>query len=208
MATVRLSKELLYDVTNAMQTTFEVRERQLRERFVIDIRPDDLARDARAWMLECAGVTEDFVAKIPKSWLSGLSYTAAVSTINDQLLPTVLTLRFDPPLPAALPKIGGASRFAPYVTVAKKYRDEADELGNEKRAAIRALNRIFEQCGTLRQALEAWPGIMELLPKRVVDAHNAPAEKRSAGGAALAVETVELLNGAVVKSKIAQATAQ
>jgi hypothetical protein len=76
-----------------------------------------------------------------------------------------------------------------------------DRLLKEKQAYAAALDKVIEQHTTLRQALQQWPALWELVPKEYQERYNAPVEREKAERVVEEVDT-DALNAGIVIAKI------
>ncbi len=212
MATVRLSSEIQREVEYKMRQGFDLREKQAQEQAEKRINDAQFQVDIRREFLKMTGMSEDLLARSPNNWRYVTS-SVEIDTINDEPPPPNLrTVSMSPPLPFPAsnnPAYGVELKdesLQQYADVYSRVNEQLAAIKNERAASRRAVEQVFSKCTTLRQALELWPGLMDLLPELVILKHNEPAEKRTNPTALeIGVADLQVLNVAAVKNKLATA---
>jgi hypothetical protein len=193
-----------------MRAGFDTRRKQLTESTLKALDIEQLARDFRAAHLDTEGVTEAAIAALPAGWISRQT-AVSLASVNGVRSPVGLNLSF---ISDGLPMRFGASHYGmsidhptlqPYADKLTHASKQFTDLQAEQTQAIGAVESIFRQCRTLKQAVEVWPALLDLMPDYIVATHNAPAEKREKVTPSLNPNLVDVLNGAAVKNKLASA---
>jgi hypothetical protein len=212
MATVRITKDLTSTIINKLTSQFSVRRDATKKYILEGFQPmiELYKEDLLTVILEQYNMPRETYDAIPDGWCHRVS-TLKASSINGVemgIIPSVTfpegikvpanlyyqheSLRLEHPL---------LQQYAEYANIANA---QLSELHREERAAVSEANHLLRQCGSLKQALEAWPHLMELLPDWAIQQHKQPAEKREKRE--IVKVDADKLTGAIVAGKLAVAT--
>ena len=209
MATVRITKDLIGSIISTLQAQFTVR-REATQKYILDgFEPmrAQYGEDMLAVILEQHMMPRETYDAIPDGWCHRASSLKA-SKINDVSMDALPNVSFSEPIkiPEALTYHHQYLRlthpllqqYAEYASIANA---QLKTLANEEQAAVKEARRLLNQCGSLKQALDAWPHLMELLPEWAIAQHKQPAEKREKRE--VVKVDADKLTGAVVAGKLA-----
>lgn len=214
MATVRITKDLTYDVINKAEIQFRVRSKAVLDKALawFEERKEQFAADCYATLLHMNSMTEEQLAMIPSNWLGERS-DLRVGKIND--VPYSNHFRpVDYPQPIKVPHQMASSwsmvdlnspLLEPYATMVEQTNRHMLEIKQEQQNMQENLKKLLKNCTTLKQALEIWPHLMEVLPQWAIDKHNEPTVKRGkTTKEELGIDT-GALTSVIVKAKMAEA---
>jgi hypothetical protein len=211
MATVRITKDLTRDIINRLASQFEVRLDAVKKNITDGFEPmiPQYREDLLAVILEQHNMPRETYDAIPDGWCHRTK-TLRASQINGVSMHLIGSVRFaeEIKIPEELHYRNEMRRmehpllqqYAEYASIANA---QVSQLEREKREAVAEANHLLKQCGSLKQALDAWPHLMELLPAWAIKQHNQPTEKR-AKNVVTSVDT-DKLTCAVVAGKLAVA---
>lgn len=213
MATVRISQGLNDQVIQKLRSDTANRRQHLINRLVAPMSHEKLIALAFDSFLQKAGIA-DIYDRIPQSWLNSIS-TLDIASINGvdathfrrisfatRYVPTHFLTHgssWTRPLPLSGPEFAEYAEILSGVNTAIK---DFDDAATKTQTQVQTL---LNNCTTLRQALEYWGGLIDLLPKDVIDKHNDKTERVKIEPAKLSLDT-EHLNTAIVLNKISAVT--
>lgn len=213
MATVRMTKDLKSAIISKLQGQFQVRREALRKHIAAGFEPlkAQYFEDLLTTVLEQHGMPRDIYDAIPDGWCHRVN-ELGTNRINNvpthEVLPNGSCIGGAIKIPAAL-EYGRTSmsldhpRLQPYAEYAAQANEQLRQLSQEEHSAVHEANRLLGQCGSLKQALDVWPHLIELLPERAIEQHKQVAEKRKKAGP-IAIDA-DRLTGALVAGKMATA---
>lgn len=216
MATVRLTKELQDDIKSKAYQGFKEREGALLVRYQQKVNHEELKADVLAVVLEQYGMTQELYDAVPNGWMPEVS-ELDISSLNDTNVRHILNnVKCDPKM--KLPHVLVSSsysrtfslsdpRLQKYADLVKEHGERYNTLTTEKNTFISALNALFNRCTTLKQALELFPNLMELLPQYAIDRHNEKTEKRAKVQPTADGVNLDALSATLVRNKLHGAVA-
>jgi hypothetical protein len=209
MATVRITRDLTNQITNKVRDQFNVRREAIKAAALKNFEPlkGQYAEDLLSVVLEKFGMPRETYDAIPDGWCHRTRElrAAELNGVHAALLPEIT---YNPPikipenLPCSYLRLEHG-RLAQYAAHAFNLNSQLTALKEEETSMMKEVTRLLASCGSLKQALDAWPHLLELLPYQVVAEHNRPTEKRQKITAPK-VDT-DKLNGSLVKAKMAEA---
>jgi hypothetical protein len=211
MATVRITRQLRNSIIGNLQVQFGVRREAIKAHIRDGFMPmlAQYKHDLLAVILEQHNMLQDVYDAIPDGW-SRRVRTLKARRINDVSMSLMPGVQFDVEIkiPQALNYTSDCltlehPRLQPYADYASIANANLELLGREEAEATREATHLLTQCGSLKQALEAWPYLMELLPDWAIVRHNQVAEKRQRK--TVVVVDADRLTGAVLAGKMATA---
>lgn len=210
MTTVRLSGQIRGAVAQSLHAGFNTREQLLMEAARKRVDWTQLAVDVRRVFLSKEDMTEDLLSRIPHHWTLRVS-TISITEVNGEKVPptfrNVELLSPVPHPPQSNPSYGARvsdDSLQGFADAMRELNEQLCIVADERHKSLRALDNIFDKCTTLKQALELWPGLMDMLPKWVVDRHNeAPAKRTAPTALEIGEVALDTLNAAAVKNKLA-----
>ena len=213
MATVRITKELRDDILHRARSQFSKRREGIlaKARDTFEPMKAEFAEDCFAAMLEQHGMPLEIYNAIPDGWVSTRS-NINVRLVNDQPFGTY----FPSPQYATEIKVPcsmansyqSANLTSPklerYAMLTAETHRQIGALASEEQTMLDTVKKLLTECTTLKQALEIWPHLMDLLPQYAIDKHNEKVEKRNANKPKVVIDA-DMLTGVLVKAKIAEA---
>ena len=186
MATVRITRDLTREIINKLTEQFSVRRMATSDNILAGFEPmlQQYGEDLVTVILEQNNMPRETYNAIPDGWchrtsslkartINGVSMDALPQALFSEAIkiPEALTylcrhLRLEHPL---------LQQYAEYASIANA---QLSALEDEERGAVEEANSLLAQCGSLKQALDAWPHLMELLPEWAIAQHKRPADKR------------------------------
>ena len=213
MATVRITKDLTNDIIDIAKRKFGTRRDAIisAARDTFEKMKVDFAEDVHTTLLETNGMTLEIYNAIPDGWLATRE-KLLVGTINDQPFSNYFENPvYNPPIRVPLDLQGTYSRailhhprLERYAQLVEHTHEQVKAVDYECESMVITLRRLLSQCVTLKQALDIWPHLMEVLPQYAIDKHNEAREKRASIKPVVQVDT-SMMTGALVKAKMAEA---
>ena len=213
MATVRITKDLTNDIIDIAKRKFGTRRDAIisAARDTFEKMKVDFAEDVHTTLLETNGMTLEIYNAIPDGWLATRE-KLLVGTINDQPFSNYFENPvYNPPIRVPLDLQGTYSRailhhprLERYAQLVEHTHEQVKAVDYECESMVTTLRRLLSQCVTLKQALDIWPHLMEVLPQYAIDKHNEAREKRASIKPVVQVDT-SMMTGALVKAKMAEA---
>ena len=213
MATVRITKDLTTGIISKLRDQFEVRRRNLKTHIAEGFEPmkSQYFEDLLTTILEQSDIPRDIYDAIPNGWCHTTSRLKAfrLNNVTSEVLPAGNPLGKPIKVPENLNYLCESlrlehPRLQPYAEYASLANAQLAQLAREETESIHMANSLLTQAGSLKQALDVWPHLMELLPDWAIKQHNKPSEKRQKSKIT-AIDT-DKLTGAVVAGKMAVAT--
>jgi len=212
MATVRLTKDLAKTIISRLQGQFTVRREALRKHIAQGFEPlkAQYFEDLLTTVLEQHGMPRDIYDSIPDGWCHTTSRLKAIrlNNVDSEELPGGNPLGKNIKVPECMNYMCESlrmdhPRLQPYSEYAAQANEQLRLLACEEMETKHMANSLLAQAGSLKQALDVWPHLMELLPDWAVEKHNRPTEKRQKSEI-VAIDT-DKLTGAIVAGKMAVA---
>lgn len=204
MATVRITQGIRDEASHRATRMFTKR---LETAKVFWMDQTSLANRLIAVQLETQGLNDIF-AKMPRQWKSATEgiYVEEVNGFKPKHQPR---LSVDPA--AIIPPVQPYQHYKIRVS-SPSLLDVADQweawernittLQAERDAFLKMVNTFFSRHTTLRQAIEEWPGCLELVSSDVRERHEAKTERTVSEAAPIDQSTLDNLNRHVVTAKI------
>ena len=208
MATVRMTKDLKEQLAQRVRNQFTTRREAITKKFTENFEPAkaQYAEDLLAVILEQHNMPQETYDAIPKGWCHRVRKFKAyvLNNIDAAQLPTVV-FPDDVKVPEAIQYSAEQllldhPKLEAYANAAADVNAALNALSAEQNHTMAQLNRLLASCATLKQAIDVWPHLLELLPKSVRDEHERPSEKRTRSAPAK-IDT-DSLTGALVKAKM------
>jgi hypothetical protein len=216
MATVRITETLRGDILSKFRNDFQIRrDKQLQA--ILNKFDQGLIVES-AWQQFCEGhkLTNEWLASWPAAW-SLTDATIYIKTINDQNLPFT---NFKLPAGKSYPiffvnkaddryprsHMLTSPDLSEQAALCIEYHTAVKELDEEMNRSTATIRKVLDNCTTLKQALEVWPQLIDLLPAETLAKHHEPEKRYSnASRMSLSQEALDQINTAVVINKITKA---
>jgi hypothetical protein len=211
MATVRITKDLTGKIITKITDQFRLRRNALKRAIDEGFKPmiPEYRETLLALILEEHKMPQEVYDAIPTGWCPTTRSLRAIrlNDVDTQVLGNVECIP-SIKIPEALQYQYESLRFsdvrvckfAEYAAVSNRQLAELDREESEVKDEAR---RLLNSCGTLKQALDAWPHLMQLLPNDVLMEHNRTPAKR-AKAKPVTIDS-DKLTAAVVKANMAEA---
>lgn len=192
MATVRITNSIRVDITSRIERLFTNRQTALKTELAVlpglleqayeatyskeerelaaQLRKIDLAKGSSR--VQWVGVLEYGSIKVPYITPEGKNRIGHVSVQTNGKEFPVRSNRYSTENELLL------TEKAPIYPEAARLLLEIDKVDTERSTLVASINGILNQCGTVRQLLDAWPSAINYLPKDVLDKHNEKTPKR------------------------------
>jgi len=213
MATVRITKDLTNGIIAIAKRKFGTRRDAIisAARDTFEKMKVDFAEDVHTALLETNDMTLEVYNSIPDGWLASRE-NLRVGTINDQPFHIYFENPvYDPPVrvPFKLHNTYQSAnlshpRLERYAELVERTHKQVMAVDHEYESMVTTLRQLLSQCATLKQALDIWPHLMEVLPQYAIDKHNEVREKRASTKPVVQIDT-SMMTGALVKAKMAEA---
>lgn len=215
MATVRLSREIRDTITSKAYAGFTLRIHQEEEHTHKWLKENNFgAKVIECWLRE--NKLTDIVEQLPDMFFGqyGVLY---LDTINGQDLRTFQYFKFEQStrlLIAMMTKTsayGGSSRIkvtndpelAGFVYRISDALDNINTIAVEREAFINGIRKFLDACTTLKQAIDRWPQLVELLDSELLRKHHQKSDDSTREKAVLPDIDITALNTSLVINKIA-----
>lgn len=216
MATVRITETLRGDVLNKFRQDFKVR-REKKLQAILNKFDQGLIVES-TWQQFCQthGLTNEWLAAFPIEWTK-VDDKIYVSKINDRTLPIS---QLNVPAGRRYPRyffekvtdrypvthVVNSPDLSEQAALCVEYHTAMKELEDEENISTSTIRKVLDNCTTLKQALEVWPQLIDLLPAETLAKHNEPEKRYSnASRVSLSQEALDQINTAVVINKITKA---
>ena len=216
MATVRITETLRGEVYEKFRLDFRLR-RDKKLNAILARFDQGLILDA-AWQswLNKFNITDEWLKGYPTAWMISPK-TINVKSINGVVTP----MQSIPTVPGKLYPIYFINRIdgnyshwheidnpdlSEQAALCVEFHDAQKTMMEEESAALATIRKVLDNCTTLKQALEVWPQLIDLLPDWALAKHKEPEKRYSnSNRVSLSQDALDQINTAVVINKITKA---
>lgn len=216
MATVRFSESLREDIERNARVGFTKRVDKLVEEASAEFSKSELQEAIRdAMAIECS-MTRAQYDQFPDGLLVPFHEMRLRSVNGVDLHRFHNRVSFSPSALKVPHKVSSSQSWTGYelhsvvlqdfADKMRDYNNSIDSVNGERDKFVEGVTKITSKCTTLKQALDIWPQLIDLVPDSVKQRHYAKSERKSGGPDLddLGVD-VAALNVGAVKNKLAQA---
>lgn len=210
MAIVRITAELKRQIDNKIENDFRPVNDKHDASFKLGMLPADICEIALTSFLKTEGVSRETFDSLPESWKSKRGNISIVR-FNDVEVP-YSNRRIDLPNDVLLPVAMGTHNsisvndeaFEGVAANIRAWREESQRIHAEQAAFKQGVHKVLAACTTLKQAVEMWPNMIEVVPESVKQTHLEPQVRQKKQKIEVDADLTDALNSTLVGTKISK----
>lgn len=212
MATVRITVELKNDIRRKIVSDFKPLVEKHEASFKLGMTPDDFYEHCLIGFLKDQGVERQHFDLLPDAWKDSCE-NINVRWVNGVEIPyNFRGHRLSKPVLAPDRMRAGHGTLSVQSEALQDVADniqtwinENNRLATEHAAFLNGVMKVLDASTTLKQAMEMWPNMVQVLPDAVLARHREPENRQKKQKVEVDADLTDALNSTLVGTKINKA---